>query len=314
MAGHRWAWIGTVLTVVLVWQALPASAVGVPTAVVDDPKVDALSPAPTANHLAWETNSASAQSSYNVVYVDRGSTTTHRVNAIGTHGSHPRALFGTETIVYQQWTRSSSDIFLYNMDTHHRTKLPARVNTRAWEYWPAASTKFVLFLRITSERQLLLFNRKTGSLKKLASAPLKCGSCLQPEWVGQQHALYSVCSRATYACNVKVYTIGGGTQTVPGQQNPYSRFGAAMDEARGDIYYISSNTWCGLFDEVDRWNVDGATTPVVIADFAEGFDGNSVGIAASPTVSGDVDIFYSDWECLKNDADIFEIDSANTIT
>jgi hypothetical protein len=313
MTARRSALVGTLLTVGLLWQALPAFAAGVPTPVADDPKVDAFSPAPTANHVAWLTNTASAQGTYNVVFADRGSTTTHRVNAIGTQGAHPRALFGTETIVYQQYTRSSSDLFLYNMDTSRRTKLPGRVNTRAWEYWPAASTKYVLFMRNTTERQLLLFNRKTGSLKKLASAPLKCDWCLQPDWVGQQHAVYTVCSRSNYACNVKVLTIGGGTQTVPGAKNPHSRFGAAMDEARGDVYYVSSSTWCGLYVEIDRWNISGATDPVVIADLAEGFDGNTVGIADSPAVPGDVDLFYSDWECLKNDADLLEIDSANTI-
>jgi hypothetical protein len=306
--------VGALSGVALILQGLPAVAAAVPVPVLTDPKVDAESPAATANHLAWETNSATAQSHYNVVFASRGSTATKQVNAAGTEGAHPRALFGTETIVYQQYTSSSSDIYLYNMSTKQRVKLGAKVNTKHWEYWPAASTKYVLFLRNTTERQLLLYNRKSGSVRTLAKAPLKCSWCLHPEWVGDSHVIYTVCSRTNYACEEKVLTIGGTTQTVPGKSAPYSRFGGAMDEARGDVYYVSSNTWCGLYDEVDRWNIGGGTPVVMIADLAEGFDGNSVSVAPSVTTPGDVDLFYSDWECLKNDADIYEIDSANTIT
>jgi hypothetical protein len=294
---------------------LPASAVNpTPTPVQTNPKIDEFDPSATTSYVAWVQNSASKPQHYDVRFRPRSGGSSTRVNATGTQGSHVGPIWGTESIVYQQYTRSTSDIFIYNLATKHRTKLGRKVNTGAWEYWPAASAKYVLFLRITRKgRLMLLYNRASGSVSRIASARTKCGSCLEPEWVGQHHAIYRVCSAKTFACNVKVLTIGGGTKTVPGKQNPYSRYGAAMDESTGDVYYVSTNVYCGLFDEIDRWNISGASAPTTIYDMSEGIDGNRVTLAPDLTTPGDVDLYFGEDDCLKSNSDTYMIPSVNTL-
>ncbi len=291
---------------------LPAWAVNpTPTPVQVVANVDHFDPSATTTYMAWTQNSASNPSHYDARFSLRSGGSSSRVNATGTQAAHVRPIWGTESIVYQQYTRSSSDIFIYNMATKKRTKVP-HVSTRAWEYWPAASDRFVMFVRNTrTARVLMLYNRNSGSIDRIASVGFKC-SCLRPDWVGQHHAVYTVCSPKTSACEVKVLTIGGGTQTVPGKDKPYSRYGAAMDETTGDVYYVSSNTWCGLFVEIDRWNIAGGT-PTTIYEMDEGIDGNDLTLAPDLTTPGDVDVYFSDWDCLNNDADAYTIPSVNTI-
>jgi hypothetical protein len=134
-----------------------------------------------------------------------------------------------------------------------------------------------------------------------------------PEWVGQQHAIYTVCPQKKYVCNEKVVTIGGGTVTVPGKQSPYERYGGAMDESTGDVYYISSNAYCGLFVEIDRWNISGASAPTTIYAMDEGIDGNNLTLAPDISTPGDIDLYFSDRDCLKADASIYMIPSVNTL-
>jgi len=300
---------------VVLLTELPASAVNpTPTPVQTNPKLDEFDPSATTSYVAWAQTGTSAPYRYAVKFSPRSGGTGIHVNKKETQGAHPRPIWGTEDIVYEQYTRSTSGIYIFNMSNRQRTKLGPKVNGTGWNYWPAASTKYVLFARSTAKaRQLLLYNRTSGSLTKLASVGPKCNSCLQPDWVGQHHAVYTMCSGKTYACNVKVVTIGGGTKTVPGKQNPYSRYGAAMDEATGDVYYISSNTSCGLFDEIDRWNISGASAPTTIYDMDEGIDGNQVTLAPDLTTPGDVDLYFSIDDCLKAQDDNYMIPSVNTL-
>jgi hypothetical protein len=307
---RRSAVVCTAAIIVMLTGLLAQAVNPTPTPVFVVSNVDHVDPSATTNYLAWLQNTASKPKHYDVRFSLRSGGSSTRVNATGTQGSHVRPIWGTDSIVYQQYTRSTSDIYTYNMATKKRTKL--KLNTAAWEYWPAASTKYVLFVRNTRKaRVLLLYNRKSGLTNKITSIGLKC-ACLIPDWVGQHHALYTVCSPKNGACEVKVLTIGGGTKTVPGKGNPYSRYGAAMDESTGDVYYVSSNTWCGLFVELDRWNISGGT-PTTIYDFDEGIDGNEVTLAPDLTTPGDVDLYFSDWDCLHNDRDAYMIPSVNTL-
>jgi hypothetical protein len=176
-----------------------------------------------------------------------------------------------------------------------------------------ASSKYVAFVRNTSSaKELLLFNRTTGSTTKIASGRLSCSFCINPDWVGSSHLVYDICSYTTDACVVRVLTIGGAKVTVPGNPAPYSNYGASMDESTGNVYYISSNTRCGLFDKIDRWNIAGGS-PTDMYDLPEGIDGSETSLAPDPTTPGNLDLYYSQYDCLANNLDIYEIPSANTL-
>jgi len=86
-----------------------------------------------------------------------------------------------------------------------------------------------------------------------------------------------------------------------------------MDEATGDIYYIRTTTWCGLFVEIRRTNVSDLSTFTTIYDFPEGIDGNELSLAPDVLTPTDTDLLFSQYDCIKNDSDILEIDSVNAL-
>ena len=124
--------------------------------------------------------------------------------------------------------------------------------------------------------------------------------------------MYENCGQKTFACQVKVLTIGGSTVTVPHQPAPYSAYGASMDEANGWVYFVRSTSFCGLFVELDRWQLGGSTT--TIYDLPEGIDAGSTSLAPDVTTLSDTDLLFSQWDCLASNSDIYQIESANTLS
>ena len=298
-------------SVSLAATAFPAAAVVTPTPVETDPSVDEYYPAASQGFLAWETY---ASGHYNVYAQPRAGGAKVRVNASRTSGCCSNPVPGTDSIIYQQFTRSNSDLYLYNMATKTRKKLPGKVNTKLWEYWGVASSKYVAFLRITSSaRLLLLFNRSTGKVTQVASVGLKCSSCLRPDWVGDTHMIYQVCTKS-FLCKVRIWRKGASTLTIPTPGgSPYSQYGAAMDEATGDIYYIRSTYWCGLFVEIRRTNLADVSAFTTIYDFPEGIDGNMLSLAPNTITPTDTDLLFSQYDCIADTSDIYQIESVNTL-
>ncbi len=290
-----------------------AIAAGAPVPLQVSPTVDEYSPAATASFEAWEQNSVSSPEHWNVFAEPRAGGASWKVNALGTEGFRPSPVAGTESIIYQQAGRSSN-LFLYNLSTRVRKALPAKVNSTAWEYRGVASAKYVAFMRLTSKaRVLLLYNRSTGGLTQIASTKTSCTSCLDPTWVGMTHLAYETCSPTTYACNAKVLTIGGSTVTVPRNPAPYSNYGASVDEATGDVYFVSSTAYCGLFVSIDRWNLGGGAASSLY-DLPEAFDViGTVSLAPDTTTPTSIDALYSQFDCLAENYDNYELPSANTL-
>ena len=294
-----------------------ASAAAVPVGLQTNPAVQESSPAATATYQAWEQNSVSNPGHWNVYAKPRAGGATWKLNVRDTAAYTPSPVTGgTETIIYQQAHGSSSNLYYYNLASRTRKALPAKVNSSAWEYYGVASTKYVAFMRLTSTaRTLLLYNRSSGRIARIASIRPRCGWCLQANWVGTSHLLYTVCSYSADTCNVRVLTIGGSTVTVP-RQHPglYSNWAAAMDESTGDIYFGQSTAYCGLFASIARWNLDGGI-PTILYDFPEGFDINGIASLAPDTATpGNLDVLYSQYDCLAQNSDNYELQSANTLS
>jgi Tol biopolymer transport system component len=154
-----------------------------------------------------------------------------KVNPSGTYGYQPSPVTDTaEQIIYQRVRKRASNLYLYDLSTRVTKALPAKVNSLNWEYWAVASQQYVFFMRLTSkQRQLLLYNRTTRALAKIATTMRKCVSCLDPSWVGASHAVYTQCSAKTGACNVKIWQAGTIT-SVPTSAAPVSQYGGVLDE------------------------------------------------------------------------------------
>jgi hypothetical protein len=302
---------------ILIVQATPSIAVNpTPTVLRDFANVDEFSPVATALHLAWNQNSAGSPNHYDVYAQPRdNSTGPWKVNGPGTSGWTPSAIAGTETIIYQQSTSSVSDLYLYRFSTKIRSKLPSKVDSPAWEYNGVASASFIAFMRLTSTaRQLLLYNRTSGKVTTIASIKKACGSCLYPDWVGATHMLYVQCSPKTFVCRSKLWSKGGTIQTIPNPGGARStQYGPSMDEASGDVYYVHSTTFCGLFVEIRRTNISNLSAFVTIDDFDEGIDGGRTSLAPDAAIPSDTDLLFDEWDCLQSDSGIYEIDSVNTL-
>ena len=300
------------LVVVMVTE-LPSLAVNpTPVPVKNDPNVSEYYPAASGTHLAWE---QFALGHYNVYAQPRAGGAKVRVNASRRSGCCSSILPGADSIIYQQFSGSDSDLYLYDMGTEVRKILPAKVDTKAWEYWGVASSAYVAFMRITRlGRILFLYNRTSGRLTQIASSKVKCGSCFRPDWVGSTHLIYQQCSPKTFACKLWLWTKKGSTRLIPNPDgSPYSQYGGVMDEATGDIYYIRTTTWCGLFVEIRRTNTSDVSTFTTIYDFPEGIDGNELSLAPDVLTPTDTDLLFSQYDCIKNDSDILEIDSVNAL-
>lgn len=309
---RRTAVAGGVAVIALIAVASAAADI-TPTLLQGGVTVDQVSPAATADYQLWEQNSTLSPGHYDVFAHLRAGGSAVKVNATNTYGYGPSVVQGSTTgaFIYQQAAGSNSNLLLYNPVTHVRTALPAKVNTSGWEYYGVASTKYVAFMRQTSKARILyLYNRTTGALSQLATAAAGCSGCLRPTFVGQTHVVWSSCSPTTFACNVRVHTIGGSTVSVPKLPNPYSAYDGAMDEATHDVYFVRSTAYCGLFVEIQRWNVDGGPT-VTIHALDEGVDAGDTSLAPDTATSGDTDVLYSQFDCIAGDDDTYQLASAN---
>ena len=236
-----------------------------------------------------------------------------KINAAGTNGYGPSAVQGTASVIYQQVGRSSN-LYYFNMTTHVRSPLVLQVNTPAWEYYGVGSKRYVAFMRLTATgRTLVLYDKATRVGHKIATTTKSCNWCLRPNWVGGSHLVYTQCSASTDTCQVRVLTIGGQTVTVPRGAVPYSNYSGSMDEATGDVYYISSTKWCGLFVSLNRWNVNGTAAPVSMYDLPEGIDGNNLSLAPNATTPTDEDMLFSQYDCLTDNSDNFQIESVKPV-
>jgi hypothetical protein len=125
--------------------------------------------------------------------------------------------------------------------------------------------------------------------------------------------IYQQCSKS-FVCKLRIWRKGASTLTIPNPNgSPYSQYGAAMDEASGAIYYVRSTSWCGLFVEIRRVNVASLGTFTTIYDFPEGIDGNHVSLAPDRAVPTETDLLFSQYDCIENNSDIYQIESVNTL-
>jgi hypothetical protein len=124
-------------------------------------------PARGPDHLAWEQNTKASPNHYDVfAQADGGGPI--RVNA----GRSNAAMGGIDdhTLVYQGYRKRKSDLFFYDLNTGQRSKLPKKVNSKQWEYWPSISEPWLLFGRwkmSKDARLLILLNLETGKRRVL---------------------------------------------------------------------------------------------------------------------------------------------------
>src|SRR5207244_11120692 len=102
-----------------------------------------------------------------------------------------------------------------------------------------------------SERRLMLYDRQTHRLRTLDTSRTSCGFCLRPTWVGNDYAVYNVCSARRFSCEIAVWHNGSVGERV---RNTYPRttYDGVLDESTLNLYYVKSTVYCGIFVSIQR--------------------------------------------------------------
>lgn len=280
-----------------------AAAISGPIQVIAGPE-DQLLPAANASYLIWTSNSQEHPARYHAYARPRRSTAAFRLNPPGTRGwtggIEPSLV--RNRAIYQQIKAGTSDLYLINLDTMIRTKLPAPVNTAKWEWGPRISNAFILFARDAGgETSVFLFDRAAMTNEKLVSRDLTRYQVI-PGDVGEQYATWSVCGPITCSAYVRD-TDAGRTQRIPAPDGR-ARYAPIVDEANGQLYFVRSGPACGASVRLMRVPVADLSQPqVVLAPLPEGIDVD-FRMTLEPTADG-IDLWFSRFRCASQQGDVY---------
>ena len=293
--GLRSAAIGLLTVGAVLLGALPASAAG-PTPVVKT-NLEEQGPAGGGGFVFWSQNSASDKTHYTLFGKKSGSPR-FQVNAAGTQG-YAGGIDGT-TFVYQQLNRAGtvSDLFLYDLDSKARTKLPAKVNSKAIEYSPSMSGDRILFSReiaSTHTRKALLFHRTTSKLVELDSVT---GANTYIA-TGQINGSFAVWEKCKPTCNVFERNLSTGTTTKIANPDGKYQYGEAVT-SNGTVYFARSGQGCGTHIAIVRDPPHGPQ--VVVVNLAAGIDLARMNVVVG---SNPVQVLFDRYVCATKQFDIY---------
>jgi hypothetical protein len=257
--------------------------------------------------FSWTQNSAARQYHYDVFAKKTGAGRV-KVNAARTQ-AWGSGIDG-QRLVYSQWTSSGPgsdpDLYLYNLTTGRRTRLPAKVNSAMAEDSPSLSGRWLLFTRHTVDdaeevpvTRVFLYNLKTRRLRLLAAENGLRGYVD----AGQVNGGYAVWARGRgNAVDVFRFHIPTGTRVrLP---RPVMMQSAPSVTAAGTVYMTRSASRWGENARLVRFPVGGPATRLY------GFpDGCAAGRTyADQRTDGSVVVTFDRYgSCPKGDPDIFKV-------
>jgi hypothetical protein len=255
-------------------------------------------PARGPNHLAWEENSKAQPKHFDVFLQGEAGP------AIKVNGGRSNAATGGidgHRLVYQQFRRGRSDLFLYDIESGGRSKLPKVVNTRRWEYWPSLSGSWLLFARLkvkNETRRLVLYNLESGERRVLDRTRGK-NAFIGPGQVNGDYAVWSTC-RAI--CNVFRYHILTGEKVLISNPGVYQR--APSVTPGGTVYLSRGGKACGDGVSLVRVAADGSEETLV--ELPEALDIKDTYVHTEP--NGSVEVYFDRIGCGRPTAgDIFKV-------
>jgi hypothetical protein len=291
----RWVVVGLLGALGLVADAVPASASS-PNPVLTS-NLQEQAPAGGGGFLFWSQNSAADKTHY-TLFAKKGANPKFRVNALHTQG-WMGGIDGS-TVAYQQTNHrnTTSDIFLFDLVSKTRTKLPAAVNTAAYEYWPSISGDFVTFGRLVSSthtRRAILFDSSDGSVTTLDSVQGRntfLGN-------GQVNGNFAVWDKCNPQCNVFERDIDAGTTTKVGNPLGKYQYGEAV-APNGTVYFARSGQGCGTHVTIVKDPVDGPQ--MVLFTLADGIDlaRMHVVVGSHPTA-----VLFDHYTCSTSQYDVY---------
>jgi hypothetical protein len=240
-----------------------------------------------------------------------------RVNEAGTQAWMGSFMQGTDEIVFQQVHRRASDLFVYDVSDLTREKLKGGVSSSDWEWWPAASSQWVLFLRDvlnhhgeTKKTQLLLGDLLGGTVQPLISDVGR--KFVIPNFAGNTYVSWTVCFAT---CNVFYRNLDTDVTKklpMPADRLQYASF---IDEIGGFIYFVRSGTRrCGQSVTIRRTTLADPSTSVALTALPKGIDTDWMISVTENPASTDQDLYFGRFNCAREDIDVYVLRGSDTFT
>ena len=222
-------------------------------------------------------------------FVKRGGRNPVRINRRGT-----RAYMGGidgQVAVYQEISNGDSDIRRFNLQSSDRAGY--KVNSSRWEFGPTISGRFLLFGRNSKQDSVILFNKKSGDSRTLASVRKKGGGfpLAHPGQVNGDYAVFYRCSRNFDSCDVVRYRISTQQFLTVRSKRTY-QYGPSVTRT-GTVYFAGSGSTCGANTNIYRFRSGNITRIAKLGRDTEMFGGTRV----APRPGGGVDVYHSKARC-----------------
>ena len=234
-----------------------------------------------------------------------------RVNANDRGATLGTLMAGTDVVLLQQFRQNRSDLYFYDISTKRRWLVPPPVRSAHWEYWPAGSQAYILFMRFyrtgDGRRSLMLYDRVADDVQVLIDDVRR--KTVFPSFAGARYVAWTICG--AQKCSIEVLDTDAGTTTELPQPRGKSRYAPSIDEASSTIYFVeSASDVCGRNVTIRSatLGVDGST---VLASLPRRIDtGWTLGLAPN-TATGFDDLYFERWDCRRQAGDVHRLVSVD---
>ncbi len=302
--------VGSAVALAIVGSA-PAGALTGPVRVLAGPEDQSL-PAANDRYLIWTQNSEAHPDQDHAYGKVLGIPGRFRLNATGTRGYAGGFDPGQDRAIYQQIRSGASDLYLFNLETRNRSKLPTPVNSARWEWGPRISDGFIFFARdAQGMTSLFLYDRESQSLAKIGTWNFT-RYYVVPGAVGDRYATWTVCSPLT--CNAFVFdTDTSDRMRIPSIEGR-AQYAPVVDELHSMMYFVRSGQACGGSVGIWRRPLDLSTAADRLVALPAGIDTGWV-MSLDADVSQDrLDLWFSRYRCAPQQGDIYELRGLDTLS
>lgn len=300
--------LATSLALALVWSWTATSLVAIEPVVTG--AGDQWMPSANDTYIAYA--SWTRDTGYRALAEPVDGGTPLRLNSAGTSGVTGAIDPGTDRVLYQEWTRRGSGLFLYDLETRDRSRAPG-VNSPDWEWYPLLSSTFITFQRDRNVRgtwytSFFVYHRQSEALRKLGTWRSNAVGLFNGS-VGDRYIAYTQCTSRNCAAYLYDWEMND-TRRVP-TENDRAQYAPVVDEANGTIYFTrSAYVWrtdskCGVAANIWRIALDLTGEPEKIVDLPDGIDTGWTASITSSGITGEMDLYIERWDCRRTAADVY---------
>lgn len=295
--------------VVVILTATPVAAATNLVKVIGGPEAQFF-PFVNATYLTWTQNSEQRPARYNAYGRLLAGGDRFKLNEAGTHGYTGGIDPGTNVAIYQQIDGDRSNLYTIDLVTLLREKLPSPVNSLKWEWAPRISNSYILFQRdVQGTSTLYLYDRGADSVSAIHQIDYDRAFMIAGA-VGDGYATWTVCANA---CNAFVYEIATDTKMklpLPAGKHQYA---PAVDEDRGNVYFVRSGNGCGANAGIWRRAVDLSTPAEKLVSLPDNIDVGWTLALDEDLANARVDAWFEYYHCGTGHGDIYEAQGLDTL-